>query len=270
LVISELRPLIQRRTANVYDTWFTRRVSIYLTVAFAKLGATPNQVSVLGAFVGAACCLLLALGQGPWLWVGVACMHLYAVLDSVDGEIARWTKRFSLLGLFIEDLSAYVMINAFNLAIGFRLYTDAHWTWPLAAAVGIAAFGRNVMPVARRALLKSVFTGRPPAELAERTAPGPASKWRELIQENVLHSTNQWVVLSALLGLAGTGIVPYLWVAVMFGAIMALLAAREVAGLLRLVRGDQLERELARIYLAAARTPESTADGLALAKYSVL
>ena len=269
-MISELRPQIQRRTANVYDTWFTRRVSIYLTVAFAKLGATPNQISVLGACVGAACCLLLAFGEGAWLWTGVSCMHLYAVLDSVDGEIARLTKRFSLLGLFIEDLSAYLMINAFNLAIAYRLYTDAHWTWPLAAAVGIAAFGRNVMPVARRALLKSVFTGRPPAVLAELPAARPVSKWSELFQENVLHSTNQWVLLSALLGLAGSGLVPYLWVGVAFGAIMALLAVRELAGLIRIVRGDQLERELARIYLAAARTPESTADGLALAKYSVL
>jgi phosphatidylglycerophosphate synthase len=269
-VISELRPQIQRRTANVYDTWFTRRVSIYLTVVFAKLGATPNQVSVLGALVGAMCCALLAFGHGAWLWVGVGCLHLYAVLDSVDGELARWTKQFSLLGLFIEDLSAYVMINAFNLAIGYRLYVDAHWTWPLVAAVGIAAFGRNVMPVARRALLKSVFTGRPPATLAHRPEPGPPSRWRELVQENVVHSTNQWVVLSALLALAGTGVVAYVWVAVAFGAILALLALREVAGLIRLARGDQLERELARIYLAAARTPESTADGLALAKYTVL
>ncbi|HKU44300.1 MAG TPA: CDP-alcohol phosphatidyltransferase family protein, partial [Polyangiales bacterium] len=100
LPIAQLRPLIQRRTANVYDTWFTRRVSIYLTVLLAPLGVTPNQVSTCGALVGAGCCALLAFGDAAWLLFGVACLHLYAVLDSVDGELARWTKQFSLTGLF--------------------------------------------------------------------------------------------------------------------------------------------------------------------------
>jgi hypothetical protein len=212
----------------------------------------------------------LAFGDGPWLLAGVGCMHLYAVLDSVDGELARWTKRFSLTGLFIEDLSAYVMINAFNLAIGYRIWADTGMAWAPFAAIGIAAFGRNVMPVARRALLKSVFTGRPVRELAPRGEPKAPSKLREFIQENVIHSTNQWVVLSALLALAKFGLAPYALLACAFGAIMALLALKELVGLLRLLRGDQLEYELARIYAAAARTPDAAADGLQLAKFSVL
>src|SRR5690606_11254956 len=95
------------------------------------------------------------------LLVGVAMLHLYAILDSVDGELARLSARYSLAGLFIEDLSAYVMINAFNLAVAWRLYTDAHLAWPLVCAVLVTAFARNVMPVARRAILKSVLTRRP-------------------------------------------------------------------------------------------------------------
>ncbi|HKU39155.1 MAG TPA: hypothetical protein VJR89_13435, partial [Polyangiales bacterium] len=161
-------------------------------------------------------------------------------------------------------------INAFNLAIGYRIWADSGAVWPLAAAIGITAFFRNVMPVARRALLKSVFTGRPVRELAARPEPGAPSKLREFVQENVIHATNQWVVLSALLALVHFGLAPYLLLTLAFGATMAVLALRELVGLARLLRGDQLEYELARIYSAAARTPDSAADGLSLAKFSVL
>ncbi|MGH9386932.1 MAG: CDP-alcohol phosphatidyltransferase family protein [Vicinamibacterales bacterium] len=248
---------MQRRTLNVYDTYFTRRVSIYVTSAIARLSVTPNQVSAVGVLVGAVSCALIAFGSPPWVLFGVGLLHLYAVLDSVDGELARMTQQFSLVGLFIEDLSAYVMINAFNLSVAWRLYVDAQLAWPLVAAVGIAAFGRNVMPVARRAVLKSLMTQRPrknPEGVDVGRAPSPI---REFLHENVVHITNHWVVISALLGLWAYGLIPTTVVAAAFGLSLASFGAREVAALIMFVRRDRLERELSRIYAAASRSADS-------------
>jgi phosphatidylglycerophosphate synthase len=266
--ISDLRVRVQRRTLNIYDTVFTRRVSIYLTIVLARLGATPNGVSIAGAIVGGSACVFMALGSQLGVMLGVVLLHLYAVLDSVDGELARLTQRFSLVGLFIEDLSAYVMINAFNLAVGWRLYADGHLVWPLLGAIVIAAFGRNVMPVARRALIKSIVTRRPPTRPPSSGAPTPRSSVREFLHENVVHVTNQWMIVSALLALWVYQRVPTQVVAVAFGATLVLFALREVVALTLMIRGDRLERELATIYAAA--TEPSELDGGRLSRYQAL
>jgi phosphatidylglycerophosphate synthase len=260
--IALLRARIQRRTLNVYDTLFTRRVSIYFTVALAPLGVTPNQVSAVAALVGGTSCVLMAFGSPVLLLCGVGLLHLYAVLDSVDGELARMTQRFSLTGLFIEDLSAYAMINGFNLAIAWRLYADARLIWPLVAAVSISAFGRNVMPVARRAVLKSIITRRPYREFPPSGAEGAPSQIRQFVQENVIHTTNQWVVLSALLALATYHMISTRIVAALFAGTLGLLAARELVALILMLCQDRLDRELSRVYLAALQSPETNGRNL--------
>ena len=41
--IRELRSRLQRKTSNVYDTLFTRRVSIYFTVVLARLVSAQTR-----------------------------------------------------------------------------------------------------------------------------------------------------------------------------------------------------------------------------------
>jgi phosphatidylglycerophosphate synthase len=240
----------------VYDIAFTRRVSIYITVALARFKVTPNQVSALGALVGAASCALMAIGSPIQLLVGVALLHLYAVLDSVDGELARMTRTFSLVGLFVEDLSAYLMINAFNLAVAWRLYSDGALVWPLVGAVGIAAFGRNVMPVARRALLKSIMTRRPPQPGRTAATTVSRSRVREFIHENAVHVTNHWMLVSTLLVLSVYDLISTAITAFVFGLVIGLFACREMVALVVMLRQDRLERELSAIYAAASQPPE--------------
>ena len=260
--IEQVRRQIQRQTTNIYDSLFTRRVSIHLTRALAAARVTPNAVSAVDAAVGIAACLLMAVGSPRIALVGVALLHLYAVLDSVDGELARLTRRFSLEGLFLEDLSAYTMINAFNLSIAWRLHTDAGLLWPLVGAVAVAAFGRNVMPVARRALLKSIATGRPHDTPPPEPARAPVSPFREFLRENVVHTTNQWVVLSALLALAVYRVTTFEPLAVLFAVTLAMFAARELVLLVLMLRANRLERELARIYRATSTAKEGESRDL--------
>ena len=266
--ITDARELVQRHTLNIYDTVFTRRISIYFTLTLARLGVTANQVSGFGAIVGGVSCVLMTFGSPGMLLVGVGLLHLYTVLDSVDGELARLSRRFSLLGLFMEDLSAYIMINAFNLAVAWRLYASANLAWPLVAAVSVTAFGRNVMPVARRAMLKSIMTRRPVHEMTQDPVSDPPSVVREFVYENVIHVTNHWVVVSALLALYTYEIISAQIVAVVFVSTLALHAARELFSLGRFLSADRLDRELSRIYRAASLPAD--ADGRQLSDYSAL
>jgi hypothetical protein len=258
--IAELRRTIQKRTGNLYDTLFTRRVSIYLTAALAPTGITANQVSVLAALVGAAACALVAFGTPPMQIAGALMIHLHLVLDSVDGELARLRKTFTLRGLFIEDHTAYTMINAVFLSVAWYLRRNGHGDWPVLAAVVLAAFGRNAMPVARRVILNLVAVGRPPR--VAPSEPRPPGGLRHLVEEQLLYSTNIWVVLSLLIIVeAATG--RRAGVVLVFAYAVGGWLLKEAAIVAHLVRGETLERQLADVtagVLAAARDGSST-DG---------
>ena len=252
--IAELRATVQRRTSNLYDTFFTRRVSIYVTAALAPTGVTANQVSAFGAVVGLASCALIAFGSPALQLTGVALLHLYAVLDSVDGELARLRRTFTLRGLFIEDLSAYAMINGFNLAAAWYLRRNGSGDLPLVGAVVLAAFGRNAMPVARRVILNALASGRAPT--VAPSEPRPPGRLRRLVEDQLLYQTNIWVVISTLIVVEiivgrAAGVLPVLMLA------LTGLLLKEVAVIAHLVRGATLERQLADAALHAVKAGRS-------------
>lgn len=270
--IKQLRATVQRRTDVIYDELFTRRVSIYFTAALAPLGVTPNQVSYVAFGVGLAACALIAFGTSTQILIGVGLIHLYAVLDSVDGELARLRKQFSLKGLFIEDLSGYVMINAFALAAAWYLHRTGREPIPMIAAITLIAFGRNTMPTVRRCLIKSMTTGRPPESslvagnagsangLASKLPPF-ARKLFHFFEENVLHITNMWVVVSAFIAweaFSNSQLAVTEWVYLFFTALWIL---KELAVLALMLRKGALDRQLQHLYEAAQ--PRTTGDASA-------
>lgn len=268
--IKELRAIAQRRTGVIYDEVFTRRVSIFFTAALAPLGVTPNQVSVVAFVVGLSACALIAFGAPVQVLVGVGLIHLYAVLDSVDGELARLRKQFSLKGLFIEDLSGYVMINAFAMAAAWYLHRTGREPLPMIAAITLVAFGRNVMATVRRSLIKSITTARPRDPNAEPANAGSSSGLgskvppvaRRLFQffdDNVLHLTNMWVVVSSFIAweaFSGAPVAATEWVYLFFTGLWIL---KEIGVLALMLRPGALERQLQYLYDAAQARPTGDA-----------
>lgn len=270
--IADLRARAQRRTSNLYDTYFTRRVSIYVTAVLAPLGVSANTVSAIGCLVAIAACTLLALGDGATLLLGVGLVHLVAVLDSVDGELARLRRTFTLRGLFLEDLCAFTMLNGFAIAVGAYLSRQSGSWVPLALGVGIAAFGRNALQVARRAWLKSIATARPLtdaqlallAEVPGEAAPRRLDRARALGQA-ITFPTNLWVLLSTAMAIEQLVVLPVRLVWPLAAAVAGLLVAKELATIWVYATTDELDRELVRIYQHAARRPDQPVGGIDLA-----
>lgn len=267
--IAALRTLVQRRTGHLYDSVFTRRVSVFITAGLAPLGVTPNQVSTMGILVGVTACLLTAFGRGWVVIVGVLLVHLVAVLDSVDGELARLRRQFSLKGLFLEDLSAFYMIVAFPVAVGFHVFRAGAGSLPLVLAILFGCFGRNAMAAARRALLKSMQTKRPVRTPASPSSSGVGGGIRRMIEEHLLNHTNIWVVLSTVL-LVETliGKSPTTTAAVT-SVLMVGLFAKEAATLVHLLRQDTLDTLLWQLYKDAkvSNMDASQVDPMELARY---
>lgn len=98
---------IRRLQANriddgFYSTFVVRKASKPLTRAALRLGLSPNTITLISFIVGLAAALSFAGGSFIWLLLGAALLQLSLVIDCVDGEVARATRRFSALGAWLD------------------------------------------------------------------------------------------------------------------------------------------------------------------------
>ncbi|HYJ83682.1 MAG TPA: CDP-alcohol phosphatidyltransferase family protein [Allosphingosinicella sp.] len=101
--------------------------ALVLTRWAARIGMTPNQVSLAGA---ALCLLATWLFHEGYYWPGLAAGLVFMVLDTVDGKLARCTITSSRIGEAIDH--------------GIDLVHPPFWWW--AWGVGLHAYGRPLEP----------------------------------------------------------------------------------------------------------------------------
>jgi hypothetical protein len=89
------------------DGWFTTfLVSPYSRSwarAAAGRGLTPNQVSSASMLTGVLAALLFAWGERPTVIAGALALQLSFTLDCVDGQLSRYTQRFTAFGGWLDS-----------------------------------------------------------------------------------------------------------------------------------------------------------------------
>ena len=118
-----------------FTTFFVSPYSKYVARAAARIGLTPNQITVLSMCVGVLAAAGFGLGHRWSLIAGAILLQVAFMLDCVDGQLARYTRTFSRFGAWLDsilDRGKEYLVYA-GLAIGsIRGFgTDV---WPLAAA----------------------------------------------------------------------------------------------------------------------------------------
>lgn len=100
---SRIRALQANRVDDgFYSTFIVRKLSKPLSVFAIKLRMSPNFVTVISFFVGIAAALSFAQGARWALILGALLLQLSLILDCVDGEVARATHRFSVIGAWLD------------------------------------------------------------------------------------------------------------------------------------------------------------------------
>ena len=115
--MQEIRSSLSEKKANIETVWgrlFLRRFSYWLTYPVINMGCSANMVSLMSCFVAVIGCVMMCIGQWGYIWSGIVLLNIWAVLDCVDGNIARCTKKSSLVGEFFDAIGGYV-ISAFVL-----------------------------------------------------------------------------------------------------------------------------------------------------------
>ena len=110
-------------TEEHIDLAFYRPLGFAWAVLFAKLGISPNVVTIASIFLGVAGGVLLYFGDAPHLWlnyVGIFLIVWANTYDSADGQLARMTKQYSRLGRILDGLSGDFWFVAIYFALVFR------------------------------------------------------------------------------------------------------------------------------------------------------
>ncbi|GGP05834.1 CDP-alcohol phosphatidyltransferase family protein [Nonomuraea glycinis] len=118
---------------------YMRRLSIYVTWLMSKTSVTPNQLTWVMTVAGVLAGVVLAL-PGLWAAVGAALLvQVYLLLDCSDGELARWTGKTSLTGVYLDRVGAYFTEAALLAGLGWRasaVLPDWYTVLGFAAALG--------------------------------------------------------------------------------------------------------------------------------------
>ncbi len=119
-----------------FTTFFVSPYSRYIARWCARRGLTPNQVTSFSMFLGAASAGAFATGSRAGLIAGALLLQAAFTTDCVDGQLARYTRRFSKLGAWLDsvfDRSKEYLVFA-GLAFGAVRMGDDGFVWLLAAA----------------------------------------------------------------------------------------------------------------------------------------
>ncbi|MDA0635083.1 DUF5941 domain-containing protein [Nonomuraea sp. MCN248] len=121
-----------------FTTYFVSTYSRFIARWAARRGLTPNQVTLISIALGVAAAVCFATGQRPWMVAGGLLIYFAFVFDCVDGQVARYARKFGVLGAWLDAtfdrFKEYVVFA--GLAVGWVVAGhggDDIWIFALAA-----------------------------------------------------------------------------------------------------------------------------------------
>jgi phosphatidylglycerophosphate synthase len=104
---------------------YMRRISPYFTWLFVRIGFSPNQLTymmIVCGVLGGAAVAVTAQGTAGLVWaiVGALLIQAYLLLDCSDGEVARFRKRTSVTGVYLDRIGHYMSEVALLAGLGVR------------------------------------------------------------------------------------------------------------------------------------------------------
>jgi len=126
---------------GVVDKYFNRPAGRILSKLLAHTPVSPNQVSLAASLVGLVSAWSFAVGSHRAAVWGAIVLQLSAILDALDGDLARVMLKESRFGKWLDIVGDQVVHIAVFVAVGVGLYRSGSVApvFPLAmsAAIGV-------------------------------------------------------------------------------------------------------------------------------------
>ncbi|OEU99500.1 transferase [Streptomyces qinglanensis] len=123
---------------------YMRELSLRIDRHLVNTRVTPNQLTYVMTLAGVLALPALLVPGVAGAVLGVVMVQLYLLLDCVDGEVARWKQQFSLGGVYLDRVGAYLCDAAVLVGFGLRaadLWGGGRIDWLWAFLGTLAALG---------------------------------------------------------------------------------------------------------------------------------
>ena len=142
LNIAALRlKMANRANDGFFSVFFLRKFSKILTWVAVKVGATPNQVTLLSFAIGLYSAYSFSRGTFLSTLLGAILLQVSIIVDCVDGELARYTRKFSKLGAWLDAVTDRVKEYLVFLGLAYGASLEGRDLWiPAMAMMVIQTF----------------------------------------------------------------------------------------------------------------------------------
>ena len=184
---------------------YMRRLSPYVVWLLARTSVTPNMVTVAFVLCGIAAGVVVAFGGLATAIAGAVLVQLYLLGDCADGELARWSRRFSAKGLYLDLAGPYLAESAMLAGLGFRAQGEFATAGPyITAGIAAALLAMLVKAETDIVIVVRAKSGLPASHSDEALTPTkPAlASMRRLASVLRVHRITQAVELSLLILIA--------------------------------------------------------------------
>ena len=127
-------------TENVVDRIFYRPIGFQIARLLRGTGITPNMVTVVSIFVGAAAGLMFYYPDLRHAIYGILFLVCANILDCVDGQLARLTGIKSKIGRILDGFAGDIWFTCIYVAFALRLANEygSYWFFVPAFASGFS------------------------------------------------------------------------------------------------------------------------------------
>lgn len=133
--------MANRSNDGFFSVFFLRKFSKLLTWLAVKVNATPNQVTLLSFAIGLYAAYSFSRGTFISILIGALLLQLSIIVDCVDGELARYTRKFSKLGAWLDAVTDRVKEYMVFLGLAYGAALEGKELWiPAMAMMTIQTF----------------------------------------------------------------------------------------------------------------------------------
>jgi len=134
-------------TEERIDIWFYRPIGFRIAQVCARIGITPNAVTIISIFFGVAAGVLFYYQDLRINGIGMLLLVFANSLDSADGQLARMTDNKSRFGRILDGFAGDFWFASIHIALCLRLMEQGWgaWIWIFGVLAGVAHVFQSAM-----------------------------------------------------------------------------------------------------------------------------
>ena len=122
-------------TEEKWDIWVVRPIGFVEACICRRLHIHPNVITLVSILFGAASGYFFFPGNTKMVLVGALLLFVANTMDSADGQLARMTRQYTMLGRVLDGFAGDVWFFSIYLFLMLRMAdmpmpcTDVEWGW---------------------------------------------------------------------------------------------------------------------------------------------